>query len=136
MDDILVGFLLKNISGKKVIYDIGDDFPSYNNFPHFLQSIIRALEGNLLKSYDTMIVLSNSLKKDRMKYTSKINILYYSPDPSFNPNNTTDAPRDTDYVLIFEGQIHSKKGVIEIIEALKIDFKGNKIRKIAVNRGV
>lgn len=130
MDDILVGFLLKHILDKNVIYDIGDDFPSYNNFPGFVQSMIRALEGHLSKSYDTIIVLSKSLKKDRVKYTPKINVIYYSPDPSFNPDNVMNDQMNSDYVLIFEGQIHSKKGVIEVIEALSLVLREIKSVKL------
>jgi len=130
MDNVLVGFLLKKLARKRVIYDIGDDFPSYNNFPHFVQSIIRTLEGHLSKFYDAMIVLSHSLKEDRIRYTPNIHVIYYSPDPSFNPDNSMDAQRDTDYVLVFEGQIHSKKGVIEVIEALTLVLKEIKSVKL------
>lgn len=118
MDSILVGFLLKTLAKKRVIYDIGDDFPSYNNYPHAIQSIIRSMEGHLSKPYDAMIVLSNSLKKDRMKYHKDIHVIYYAPDPSFNPENVIKDSKGTDFTLVFEGQITSKKGVIEIIEAL------------------
>ncbi len=123
MDCILVGYLLKKIAKKRVIYDIGDDYPSYNNYPHFVQSIIRTLEGHLSKSYDTMIVLSDTLKKDRMKYTQNIHVMYYAPDPSFNPKNTMDTPKDVEYVLVFEGQISIKKGMVEILETLALVLK-------------
>jgi glycosyltransferase involved in cell wall biosynthesis len=123
MDCILVGYLLKKIAKKRVIYDIGDDYPSYNNYPHFVQSIIRELEGRLSKSYDTMIVLSDTLKKDRVKYTQNIHVMYYAPDPSFNPKNTMDAPKDVEYVLVFEGQISIKKGLGEVLEALPLILK-------------
>jgi glycosyltransferase involved in cell wall biosynthesis len=120
MDNVLVGFMLKCFTSKKVIYDIGDDFPSYNRFPHSVQSIIRGLEGYLLKFYDTIIVSTESLKKDRIKYTRDIKVIYYTPDPSFNPENVARVPKDTDHVAIFEGQICAEKGVIEILKALSL----------------
>ncbi|UCE73723.1 MAG: glycosyltransferase family 4 protein [Methanomassiliicoccales archaeon] len=130
MDNILVGFFLKTIKGKKVIYDIGDDFPSYNNFPGFVQWIIRSLEGHLLKYYDTIIVLSKSLKKDRIKYTKNIEVIPHTPDPSFNPNNVMSSKKEVDYVLVFEGQIQSKKGIIEILKALSLVLKEIKSVKL------
>lgn len=123
MDCILVGYLLKKVAKKRVIYDIGDDYPSYNNYPHFVQSIIRALEGRLSKAYDTMIVLSDTLKKDRVKYNRNIHVMYYAPDPSFNPENTMETSKIAKYVLVFEGQISIKKGVVEVLEALELILK-------------
>lgn len=116
MHNILVGVLLK-IAGKKVIYDVGDDYPSYNNYPSFIQSIIRRLEGFCSKFYDIIITLTDSLRKDRLKYNSNIKTMYYCPNHSFSPI-VSNNKREKDYILVYEGGIGEKKGINIILESL------------------
>jgi glycosyltransferase involved in cell wall biosynthesis len=126
--------LALKISGKRVIYDIGDDDPSnYSDviakclhcsfFASIMEKAFRLLEQFVVSKVDYVITLTDSLKKDRSNYTSDIKSIYYCVDSLFNPCNTCSSLIDKykNYnVIVYSGTISSKKGINEILTAFDI----------------
>ncbi len=121
-------------SGKRIIYDIGDDDPSnysyvINKYLHtsiiasFAEKTFRFFEQLAVRKVDYVITLTESLKKDRVRYSNNIKAIYYCVDTIFNPNNTCQSLVDKCQkynVLVYSGTISSKKGINEILAAFKI----------------
>jgi glycosyltransferase involved in cell wall biosynthesis len=131
---LFVAFLLK-LLGKTVIYDIGDDHPSLfvNTFlkihprlkfsKKILEESIRIVEGGLCKFFDHTITLTDTLRKERDRFTNRITTLYYCPHPSYNTANRELSilrKFKNSRVLVYEGEISEDKGLRVMLEAFSI----------------
>ncbi|MHB1041647.1 MAG: glycosyltransferase family 4 protein [Eubacteriales bacterium] len=126
--------LALKILSKRVIYDVGDDDPSnysyiVRNYFHLgliatlVEKIFRSIEYFAIKHVDYVICLTETLRKDRLKYNHKSKVIYYCIDPVFNPFNIDKklAREFKNYtVIIYTGTISPKKGSKEILEAFEI----------------
>ena len=136
-----VAFLL-SLSGKKVIYDIGDDSPSNHKIyfrnrvsknpflGNFIEKSIRYLEGKVMRKCAITLSLSNTMRDDRLTYTKKIKVLKYSPN--YIPKSFPDKSvlLESNYI-IYQGAISEEKGIFEIFEAIeKITYLGKDIKLI------
>jgi len=135
-----VAFMLKILS-KRVIHSVEDDDPS--NFSYVIRNhlrlgfiatmaekVFRHLEHIAIKRVDYVVTLTESLRKDRLKYNQRIKAIYYCIDPVFHPNNTDNnlVERFRDYkIIIYSGTINPKKGSMEILDAF------NKVKKRVPN---
>lgn len=128
-----VAFMLK-ILGKRVIYSVDDDDPS--NFSYVMRNhlhlgpisilaekVFKYFEHIAIKRVDYIVTLTESLRKDRLKYNQRIKAIYYCIDPVFHPNNTNsnlvEKFRDN-RVIIYSGTINPKKGSKEILDAFDL----------------
>jgi len=127
LDNIVIGMFL-GIIGRKTIYHIADDHPSHNNYPDFVKTLIRYLEGFMLKSYDMVITSTESLRKDRLRFHSQIEVIPYCPPPYSSLNNIEWSKKEK--TIIYAGQINRKKGIDKILESLEIISGKNKNIKL------
>lgn len=119
---------------KRVIVDIQDDNPS--NYSYVMkrnlhlgpiatlaEKFLRFIESITVRRADYVITLTESLRRDRLKYTNRIKTIYYCPSSVFNPANSDDGlmRKFQDFnVIIYSGTISPEKGLYEILDAFDI----------------
>lgn len=130
-----VAYLL-SLSGKKVIYDIGDDSPSNHRtyfrlrvskslfLGKFIENSIRYLEGAIMKKCDITFSLSQTMKEDRINFTEKIKVLKYSPN--YNTKTINEKNLKTSNRVIYQGALSEDKGLFSIFKAIYVVSKFNK----------
>jgi glycosyltransferase involved in cell wall biosynthesis len=123
--------LVLKLLGKKVIYHIGDDNPSLiagaliDRLGRFsflydpVKAILSVVEGLSIKMFDCTVVLTKSLKNDRLVFTDKIISLYYYPDPSFRNAIPAGKREYIKHSMVYVGAISKRKGLAEMFEVFR-----------------
>jgi len=125
--------LALKLLGRRVIYDVGDDDPS--NFSYRLmlggapawfamaaERMFRLFEATVVRAADLVTTLTESLRRDRLRFSSRIRVVAYSVDPVFARDNRRPPPTAANKIgstVVYSGTISSKKAFGEILEAFR-----------------
>ena len=125
-DALLIALLLKAVSGRKVVYDIHEHWPSEipfdlglpnaTVFTGFLESVISPLELGLARFADAKIAVSESVaRRFRGNGTEPVIISNYSVAGSAPPASMA---RDSHGVIYMAGNMQLFHGIRECIQAI------------------
>lgn len=136
---IPVGLMLK-LKGKKVIYDVHEDYPGSILSKYWIKKPLRKLVSKLFnffeklssKYFDYVIVVHSDLKDKFLKYNKNIEIIYNYP--IFKSDIIVSKEKNTDFVWL--GGFTKIRGSEQVLKAFqKADLKLNLIGKIPENDG-
>lgn len=123
----ITAFFLKVLTGKKIIYDVHEDYSEAIKtklwIPAFIRNIIiffyKVQEKLLTCCYDSIITVTDTIEQ---KYpANKIIQIRNYPLIDFIPQNTKKNYKKKDnYTLIYAGSISRIRGILEIIKALDL----------------
>lgn len=121
-----VGFLLKLLFGKHVIYDAYEDFPSMTankrSIPHFLQPFIAravdCIERMAARCFDG-IMTADPFTLRRLAHTgsSEKLVFYNFPNLDFFPSPT---PCEKRFDIVYRGGLSDRAGTFVLLEAVKL----------------
>lgn len=147
-DLILVGSIIKILSGKKIVYDVHDDYPSLHSYSSNLSDDVKPLlkfmiylkERFLTKFADYVITVNNTLKQKFVNRGKSTLILYNSPlTKSYNESHPKKSNKSLSRELlkklsklkrqaqtklvVYEGKIGNDRGLKQLLQALLITKK-------------
>lgn len=134
IDLIFVGFLLKIITCKKIIYDVHEDYPEViysrewvsQNLKIPFSFIINIIEKGISLFFDYIIVTTPEIG-----YKFKLNkkVIIIKNYPSVDLCNLRSTPKNqNNWTLVYIGGIERIRGIKEIIQSLKILNTNNKVK--------
>ena len=142
---ILVGSIIKILSGKKIVYDVHDDYPSLHSYSSNLSDDIKPLlkfmiylkERFLTLFADYVITVNNTLKQKFVNRGKRTLILYNSP--LTKPYNESHSKKSNKLpsrellkklskikrqaqtkLVVYEGKIGNDRGLKQLLQALLI----------------
>ncbi|MCK5560782.1 MAG: glycosyltransferase family 4 protein [Thermoplasmata archaeon] len=147
-DLILVGSIIKMLSGKKIVYDVHDDYPSLHSYSSNLSDEVKPLlkfliylkERFLTLFADYVITVNKTLKQKFVNRGKSALILYNSPlTKPYNESHSKKNNKLPSYELlkklsklkrqaqtklvVYEGKIGNDRGLKQLLQALLITKK-------------
>jgi glycosyltransferase involved in cell wall biosynthesis len=127
-----VGMLLKLIKGKKVIYDVHEDYSKQMLFKLYLPKIIRkeiAFLVGMIESYsskllDAIITATDDILKNFSRHKRVLSVKNFPIVSNFPIEEENEEREKGVFSLIYIGGLEKIRGITQIIEALAV-FKSD-----------
>ncbi|MDH5718475.1 MAG: glycosyltransferase family 4 protein [Spirochaetia bacterium] len=139
-------FSIKNTNVKRIVTIHDVIFKKYPSFYGFIDRKVYDLKWKFAcKNSDIIIAISESTKKDILKYYSvpekKIEVVYQSADPIFYKKNTSAVLKSISQkyslpkkFIIYVGSLNERKNILNALKAIAL-IKNEKIPLVLVGRG-
>jgi glycosyltransferase involved in cell wall biosynthesis len=147
-DLILVGSIIKMLTGKKIVYDVHDDYPSLHSYSSnfsddvkpILKSMIYVKERLLSIFADYVITVNDTLKNKFVNRGKQVLVLYNSPltkPYSISQSNSGNKKPNHELIkklkkienqhntklIVYEGKIGDDRGLKQLLQALLLAKK-------------
>jgi glycosyltransferase involved in cell wall biosynthesis len=135
---MLVGILLKLITGKKVIYDVHEDYSKQMLFKLYLPKIIRkeiAFLVGMIESYsskllDAIITATDDILKNFSRHKRVLSVKNFPIVSNFPIEEENEEREKGVFSLIYIGGLEKIRGITQIIEALAVFNSDDPLRLV------
>jgi glycosyltransferase involved in cell wall biosynthesis len=135
---LLAGILLKILTGKKIIYDIHEDYSKQILSKYYIPNVLRKGIAHAVRMieyisslfFDSIVAATDDIMKNFSYYKKAISVKNFPIIENFsNTIRIIDKDKDVFY-LIYTGGLTETRGIIQIVQALELVDTNNQVKLI------